>query len=123
MTSLKLAQFIEKAFPGTNYQITPIYKSIFGEIKRKAKYEKNIENQGDLIKYKAITKKEFDNYLKISVLHKRESFQDKCDKIENRLNSEKVDFTFLKIFKQRCFDIEIDKMNTNNRLLVNLIQQ
>lgn len=99
-----------------------IYKSIFGEIKRKAKYEKNIENKDDLIKNKAITKKDFDEYLKITVLNKRESFKDKCDKIENRLNSENVDFAFLKIFKQRCLDIEINRMNTNNRLLESLTQ-
>jgi hypothetical protein len=123
LTKIKLADFLEKTFPNTPYQITPIYKSLFGELKRKAKYEKPIQNIEILKEHKSISKSDFDGFLKTCVLLKRESFQEKCSKIEDRLNTEHVSFHFIKKFRQKSISIEVEMMNKNNKLLNGIIEK
>jgi hypothetical protein len=116
ITKTQLADFLEKEFPNTNYQLMPIYKTIFGEIKRKASYENNISNLKTLLLHKSISKQQFKEYLRVTLLQKRDSFKEKCDRIELRLNSENEYYSQIKKYRDNFFSIEIDMMDKNNVL-------
>lgn len=115
ITQAKLGQFIEKVLPNVRYQIGPLYKTIFDEVKNKSNYESQVLNFDDLKTLKSISRSDFDSYL--SVLKNQDEFKELIQSVENRLNSENVNFKFVKDFRKEAKTYEIDRMDHTNSLL------
>lgn len=124
ITKTKLLEFIEANFPDIKYQISPLYRAIFDEIKKKSNFELNVKEFDELKKFKSISRDGFESY--IQTVQSASSMKDVASAIENRLNSEGVDFRFVKTFKLKAAQYEINKMKYNDRtlnVLVNMIKK
>lgn len=115
LTKASLADFLDKNLPSVKYQIAPLYKSIFDEIRRKSNVEKPISNFEELKIKKSISRENFNSY--INELTKVEDFKHIQTSIENRLNSELVDFDKIKLFLKYSSEYEIKKMSYNDKNL------
>ena len=113
LTKAALADFLDKYLPGVRYQIAPLYKSIFDEIKMKSNYEKTISTFEELRVKKSISRNNFNSYL--DELQKVENFKEKRSSIENRLNSESVAFDEIKSFIKHSSQYEIRRMGYNDK--------
>lgn len=118
LTKIKLAEYIEKFLPDVKYQISPLYKSIFDEIKKKSNIEKNITNFEELKKYKSVSRQDFDTYLE--TLNSSNSIKELAISIESRLNAENVDFSTIKNFRKNSKIYEVKKMTYNDKSLKNI---
>ena len=120
ITKGKLSEFIDRNFKGVKYQIGPLYRTIFDEVKNKSNVEYEMLTFEELKKHKSISRENFLNYLK--VLDNISEMNDIAIKIENRLNSENVDFLFLKNFKKNAKAYEIQRMTYNDKILLKLVK-
>lgn len=118
LTKIKLAEYIEKYLPDVKYQISPLYKSIFDEIKKKSNIEKEITSFEELKKYKSVSRQDFDSYLES--LNSSNTIKELAVSIENRLNAEKVDFQTIKNFRRNSKIYEVKKMTYNDKSLKNI---
>lgn len=118
LTKIKLAEYIEKHLPHVKYQISPLYKSIFDEIRKKSNVEHSIIDFGELKRYKSVSRNDFDSYLE--VLESSNSINDLLLSIESRLNAENADFSLIKKFRKNSKLYEIKKMTYNDRPLKNI---
>lgn len=118
LTKIKLAEYIEKYLPEVKYQISPLYKSIFDEIRKKSNIEKSVTNFNELKKHKSISRNDFDSYLEN--LKYSNSIHDLSNAIEHRLNSEKADFKTIRNFRKNSKIYEIKKMTYNDKSLKKL---
>jgi len=118
LTKASLADFLDKNLPEVRYQIAPLYRSIFDEIRMKSNVEKTISNFEELKIKKSISRKNFDSFLE--ELRKVEDFKQIKTSIENRLNSESVDFDKIKLFLKYSAVYEIKRMGYNDRNLKNI---
>lgn len=109
----KLSEFIDKILPNTKYQIAPLYKSIFDEIKMKTNYELSVSDFDNLKKFKSISREDFSNY--INQIKNNDRLDDKAKTIEDRLNSEKVNIAFIRKFRTTSKIYELKKMNYNDK--------
>jgi hypothetical protein len=115
LTKASLADFLDKNLSSVKYQIAPLYKSIFDEIRMKSNVEKTISNFEELKIKKSISRENFNSYL--DELTKVEDFKHFRTSIESRLNSESVDFAKIKSFLKYSSEYEIKKMNYNDKNL------
>lgn len=113
-----LVDFLDKNLPTVKYQIAPLYKSIFDEIRKKSNFEKEILNFEELKLKKSISRENFDSY--ITELQKTENLKDERVSIENRLNAELISFDKIKFFLKNSALYEIKKMNYNDKYLINI---
>jgi hypothetical protein len=118
LTKVKLADYIEKNLPDVKYQISPLYKSIFDEIRKKSNVEHSITDFEELKKYKSVSRKDFDSYLES--LKTSESIKELYNSVENRLNSEGAGFSIIKSFRKNSKLYEIKKMTYNDKALKNV---
>jgi hypothetical protein len=114
----KLGDFMEKLVPGKKYIASAVYKSLYGEINRRTNYNKHIANFNDMVKHKAIGKKQFQGL--IEQIGLSENYDDIWTKIENRLNAELAPVGFVKSMKTNFDRYEIDRMNKTNTTLGNV---
>lgn len=115
LTKALLADFLDKNIPHVRYQIAPLYKSIFDEIKMKSNVEKIIPNFEELKVKKSVSRNNFNSYL--NELKKVEDFKSKRISIENRLNAEFVEFDKVKLFLKYSSEYEIRRMGYNDKNL------
>jgi len=115
LTKASLADFLDKNLPDVRYQIAPLYKSIFDEIRMKSNVEKTISNFEELKIKKSISRENFNSYLE--ELAKVEDFKYKRTSIENRLNSESIEFDKIKLFLKYSSIYEIKRMGYNDKNL------
>lgn len=115
LTKVKLAEYIEKNMPDVKYQISPLYKSIFDEIRKKSNIEHSITSFEELRRYKSVSRQDFDSYLES--LRYSESIKELHNSIESRLNSENADFLIIKNFRKYSKIYEIKKMTYNDKAL------
>lgn len=118
LTKMKLAEYIERFLPDVKYQISPLYKSIFDEIKKKSNIEKEITSFEELKKYKSVCRQDFDSYLKS--ISSSNSIKELAISIESRLNAENVDFSTIMNFRKNSKIYEIKKMTYNDKTLRNI---
>lgn len=118
LTKIKLAEYIEKYLPEVKYQISPLYKSIFDEIKKKSNIEKEITNFEELKKYKSVSRQDFDSYLES--LNSSNTIKELSASIEGRLNAENVDFSTIINFRKNSKIYEVKKMTYNDKSLKNI---
>lgn len=115
LTKASLADFLDKYLPGVRYQIAPLYKSIFDEIRMKSNVETTISNFEELKIKKSVSRENFNSYLE--ELTKVEDFKHKKTSIENRLNAESVEFDKIKLFLKYSSEYEIKRMTYNDKNL------
>lgn len=115
ITKGKLSEFIDEQFPDAKYQIAPLYRSIFDEIKKKSDYEKEVTDFDGLKKSKSLSRNDVDSYL--NLISKQNDRSDLTKSIENRLNAESADFKFVKAFNAKAKIYEIKLMNYNDKVL------
>ena len=118
LTKAKLADFLDNNLPTIKYQIAPLYKSIFDEIRMKSDIEKTVLDFDELKNKKSISRENFDSYL--NELKKTEDFKEKRASIENRLNAESVSFDKIKVFSKNSNLYEIKRMNYNDKYLLSI---
>lgn len=115
LTKANLAEFIECTFPGVKYQISPLYKSIFDEVKKKSNIEDAVSDFETLKKRKSISREDFDGY--IASVIKSSSMNEVSAAIESRLNSEKANIGFVLSFKRQAKTYEVERMDHTNGIL------
>lgn len=120
ITKGKLSEFIDRNFTNVKYQISPLYRTLFDEIKNKTNVEHEILTFEELKKHKSISRENFDTYLK--VLDNVSEMKETAIAIENRLNSENANFNLLLSFKKNAKIYEIQKMTYNDKNLLKVIQ-
>lgn len=113
LTKALIVNFLDKNFPDLTYQIAPLYKSIFDEIKMKSDYEKEVTNFDELKSRKSISREGFSKYLE--ELKDVNSIPSQTTSIESRLNSEGVDFNIITNFRRQSRIYEIKKMSYNDK--------
>jgi hypothetical protein len=121
ITQGRLAKFIEVALPNVRYQIGPIYKAIFDEVKTKTNVEHQVLNFDDLKRLKSISRTDFDRYLK--AISDQEDFRELAKSIENRLNAEQASFSFVAEFGRYAKQYEVDRMDHTNMILQSTVSQ
>jgi len=113
LTKAKIVDFLDINFPDLKYQIAPLYKSIFDEIKMKSDFEKEVTNFEELKSRKSVSREDFNKYL--NELKNVNSIPLLTSSIESRLNSEKVSFDILSNFRRQSRIYEIKKMSYNDK--------
>lgn len=121
LTRDKLTQFIESELPDIEYKISPIYKTIFDTIRIKSNYEDPINSYEELVRRKSITRDDFSKM--IASINNIESFKEKGQKIEHRLNSENAPTIFMRNFRKNWKRLEIERLNKSNYSLNQTIQE
>ena len=113
---MELSKLLSEIFVYYLDNIKPvIYKSIFDEIRMKSNVEKSISNFEELKIRKSISRDNFNSYLQ--ELTKVEDFKDRRTSIENRLNTESVEFDKIKLFLKYSSVYEIKRMGYNDKNL------
>lgn len=115
ITKGKLASFLDENYPNTKYQIAPLYKAIFDEVKKKSNIEILFRSFDELKKKKSISRNDFNSY--IIALQDYIEIKDIADSIENRLNNENAEFNYVNIFRKKVKEYEILLMQYNNTAL------
>jgi hypothetical protein len=115
ITKGKLSEFIDEQFPDSKYQIAPLYRSIFDEIKMKSNYEREVTDFEGLKKSKSLSRNDVESYL--GMISKQNDRNELTKSIENRLNSEMADFKLVKSFNAKAKVYEIKLMNYNDKFL------
>ena len=121
LAKAQLADFIDSKFPGAKYQIVPLYKSIFDEVRKKSNVEEVIVDFETLKRKKSISRDDFDKYLE--VVTKNSSIESTMASIEGRLNAEQVSVSLIKTFKRYAKLFEVERMNYANRMLKTVIDE
>lgn len=109
-----LYSFIEKKFSSeVKYNPTALYRSIFDEVNRKNNVEKKPSNLDEVLKYKAISKNEFERILAVTITE-----PNKIDKLKEnvffQLNSIGVSISEQYKFKEAWKDVEVELLKINN---------
>ena len=120
ITRAKLSSFIETALPNVKYQIGPIYKAIFDEIKTKNNAEATALSFEELKTTKSISRADFDKYL--AVLKNNDSMKELTTSIAHRLDQELVDYRFVASFKMHAKTYEIARMSYDDKQFQQLEQ-
>ncbi|MCT3768994.1 DUF4297 domain-containing protein [Elizabethkingia anophelis] len=114
ITKDKLNRLIETLYTtDVKYNLSLAYRTVFDEVNRRNNIEKNIENFEDLVKYKAISRKDFEKILSIVI-----SIPDKLDvleiKIFNSLDQLGINILTRKKMKEAWKDIQIQYLTIDN---------
>lgn len=120
LTKGKLSTFLDDQFPELFYQISPLYRAIFDEVKLKTDFEPSVKDFDTLRNNKSITRIDFEKHL--NTIHKKFSEVDSTSAIENRLNTELVSISEVSAFKRNVVKYRMNKMSYNNRVL-NLLNE
>lgn len=115
----KISQFLKSKFNLVTDSAI-VYETLIGELRKRNRYEPIIQNQEELLKYKAISHKEFCDYLETLTLQKgfNELRKDIFSMIDN----------YIKFFERDKItrslkDIYRDLMNYENDELLNLVSE
>jgi len=122
LTQQKLNKHIEKKYEDIKFNPSLAYSTIFDEVKRRNNVEKNVSNFDELIKYKSITKADFDNMIRIVSSEPNRLLKLK-DEIINRLDSESASLSFRRAFKKNWNNVEIEYLKQNNNLFKKILSE
>ncbi|SEO51807.1 dsDNA nuclease domain-containing protein [Mucilaginibacter sp. OK283] len=120
ITKAKLSAFIEAVLPNVKYQIGPVYKAIFDEIKTKNNVETTALSFNELKTSKSVSRADFDKYL--FALKNNDSMKDLAVSIAHRLDQELVDYRFVASFKSHATTYEIARMDYDDKQLQKIEQ-
>ena len=119
LTQQRLNKFIERKYENIKYNPSLAYSTIFDEIKRRNNTERTISTFEELVKYKSISKTEFDEMVRI-VASEPNRLQSLKSEILNRLDSENIPMNFRRFFQKNWVGIEAEYINPNNRLFLKI---
>ncbi|MDY3538379.1 dsDNA nuclease domain-containing protein [Riemerella anatipestifer] len=114
ITKDRLNKLIENLYSSdVKYNPSLAYRTIFDEVNRRNNLEKPINNFEELIKYKAISKQDFEKMLKIVV-----SEPNRLDTLKNRIFNS-LDSSGISIFQRKKFveawkDVEVQYLTVDN---------
>lgn len=113
----KLAKFLESLSPG-NYNVNLIYKTLFEEVKRKSNYDgQEIKSFDELIKYKSISRAEFNRIIITFLATKDQDYDDGWKSLEGRLNSEAFTIQEINRYKTNYRIYTVNRTNPSNAIL------
>lgn len=115
LTQQKLIKHIEKKSGDIKYSPSLAYRTIFDEVKRRNNIEKELQSFDELVKYKSISKQEFEHIIQV-VTTQPDKFEILKQEIVSRLDSENVSFGFRRFFKSNWKNIEIEYLKPKNLL-------
>lgn len=116
-TKGELIEFLERMYPDGKFRPGAIYRAIFEEIKRKTNYEWEVSDYADILKHKAISRREFQKLLDSSI-GVGTDLDDVWAMVEYRLQIERVPFFILQRLKENWRKTELSMMDpTNNYFL------
>lgn len=109
-TKGKIGDFLEKSFKDIRYKIGVIYRSLFDEVKRKTNREFDCQNFEEVLKFKTISKKDFEEILKTIIT----SFSDNSwELVSKMLINENLPIHDIRKIKIYWDKYEIERMNPN----------
>ena len=120
LTQQKLNRFIETRGGGLKYNPSLAYRTIFDEVKRRNNVEKELSSFEELVKFKSISKNEFEKIIDV-VTSEPNRFDDLKKEIINRLDSEKASLSFRRFFKKNWKGIEIEYLKPSNLLFKKIV--
>lgn len=112
-TKGELIEFLERMYPDGKFRPGAIYRTIFDEIKRKTSYEWEVSDYADILKHKAISKREFQKLLDNSIGIGTD-LDDVWAMVESRLQIERVPFFILQRLKENWRKTELAMMDPTN---------
>lgn len=122
ITKDKLNRLIENLY-STDIKYNPslAYRTIFDEVNRRNNIEKSINNFQELIQYKAISKQDFENMLKI-VVSEPDKLSVLKNKIFNSLDSSGVSILLRKKLLEAWKDVEVQYLTVNNEYFTKCVE-
>lgn len=118
ITSSKLNKLIEQKYTSDiKYNPSLAYRTIFDEIKRRNNIEKTPNNFEELIKYKAVTKADFDKFLHIVITEPNKISLLKT-KIFNVLDNNGINTSERIKLNGSWKDVEIELLKINNNFFI-----
>ena len=111
----KLAAFMGRVRPGVPIAIPPLYNTLYGDLRRKANYEKQGLDFDGLLKLKGITRDQFAKM--IAEVKEQKKFEGEWPTINTLLASEGIGFVELIHIREECRQYEIQRMNRDNVVL------
>lgn len=115
----KLSQFLKAKFNlVTDFEI--VYETLIGELRRLNKYERKINNVDELLKHKAISHTEFQEYLKSLTIQK--GFKELCICIFNMIGPY-IKFPVRDKITNKLNEIFRDLMDYENDELLNFVSE
>ncbi len=114
----KLAAFMGRVRPGVPIAIPPLYNTLYGDLRRKANYEKTGLDFDGLLRLKGITRDQFAKM--IAEVKEQKKFEREWPTINTLLASEGVGFVELIRICEACRLHEIERMNRDHVVLTEL---
>lgn len=119
-TKGKISEFIEKRTKHQGYQLGLIYRTLFDEIRTKTNKERYCESFEDLIKFKSVSQKSFDEILDIVL----SSFdKDVWPYVHQDLLFEKYSLSERQSIRDSWLKYTIDRMDKTNLVLTEIIKE
>jgi hypothetical protein len=114
----KLAAFLHRVRPHEPIAVVPLYNTLYGELRRKANYEKKGLDFGGLLRLKGISRDQFTRLL--TNVKEEKKFEREWPSIKSLLGSEGVGFVELIQIGDACRRYEIERMERRNLVLVEM---
>jgi Fe-S cluster biosynthesis and repair protein YggX len=111
-----LSDFFKRRF-NIAPDVDTVYKSFINEINKRSNYQKEIQSFEDLLKYKAIPKSAFTDWVS-HIVHQELSLRKKWPELMNQLTSEKVHFVEIKRLRDGWTTFDLLSKDPNNQYLI-----
>lgn len=108
----KLVEFFENLHPESQVHISLVYKTFFDEIRRKTNHEREIGNDSELLRHKAIGRSDFERMI-VTVLNRRND-DDLWNDASNVLSTENFHFQQIRRIRQCWQEYIVAKMDSTN---------
>lgn len=114
----KVDQFIEKRAPNRKRYAQPFYRALVTEITRRSDYAEVITSYDDFLKKKALTRDQIESFL--AMAGAGVNLDELWTVVENRLNTEAVSITKVRLIRQGWVAYEVDRLAPENQLVSRL---
>ncbi len=114
----RVDDFLCRNFGGDRHPTSALYKTLFGEIKRRTSFDGRCDELETLVKRKGISKGKFDEFLECVRSDQRP--EEMWLRIEGQLQAEGLPFGRLRALKKEWLQYEVALFNPANESLLNL---
>jgi len=108
----QLADFLEELYPGTSYQVGPLYRAIFDEIKKRSDFEDNCGTYEELRRRKGISREDLAGMLACANVGADPAAEWK--RVNGRLNAENMAWDKLERLRAGWRRYEAERMDSAN---------
>lgn len=120
-TKGKLSEFLDKRTAGKKYNVEAVYKTIFDEVKRRTSFTGAISDLAQLKAQKGIGRSFFDEILQLVGV--RKDYDKSWIDVNRHLTDDGVVYGDMLVYQKHWNTIELDRMNPNNKMLLDTIKE